>query len=56
MDSIYFISSFAYSMTYRVSDIIMQRDSFKGGGGAIQMMTLSPYNHVGIVIEQGGKK
>ena len=53
---IYFISSFAYSMTYQVGDIIMQRDAFKGGGGAIQMMTLSPYNHVGIVVEQGGKK
>ena len=51
----YFFSSFAYSMTYQVGDIIIQRDAFKGGGGAIQMMTLSPYNHVGVVVEQGGK-
>ena len=53
---IYVLSSFAYSMTYQVGDIVMQRDAFKGGGGAIQLMTLSPYNHVGIVVERGGKK
>ena len=52
----YLLTSLAYSMTYQVGDIIMQRDAFKGGGGAIQMMTLSPYNHVGIVVERGGKK
>jgi hypothetical protein len=47
---------FTYGATYQVGDIIMQRDPFKGGGGVLQMMTLSPYNHIGVVIERNGRK
>jgi hypothetical protein len=45
----------AFASTFEVGDIIMQRDAFKGGGGVIQVMTLSPYNHVGVVVKKNGQ-
>ena len=49
-------SFFSYGNTYEVGDVIMQRDAFAGGGGALQILTLSRYNHVGIVVERNGTK
>ena len=47
--------SLAFASSFEVGDIIMQRDPFKGGGGVIQVMTFSPYNHVGVVVKNKGR-
>lgn len=49
-------SFFSYGATYEVGDIIMQRDAFTEGGGVVQLLTLSRYNHVGVVVEKQGSK
>ena len=48
------ITSIAFGSSpedYQVGDVIMQSDEFKGSAAAIKTLTLSKYNHVGVVIE-----
>ena len=47
--------SLSFGSNYQVGDVLMQSDKFEGSAVAIKTLTLSKYNHVGIVVERGNK-
>ena len=47
--------SLSFGSNYQVGDLLMQSDKFEGSAVAIKTLTLSKYNHVGIIVERGDK-